>query len=115
MQTWNGQNIYRGTCNTDARLNPRRFEPSACPTAYLLRVGFYLHKIEAREFDAVVIRKAHRGSVAPRGTGQGRRDVKATIDVSLDTVASLLCSALEGGSNYWYEITSQHEPSENGT
>lgn len=25
-------------------------------------------------------------------------------DIPLDSISSLLCSALEGGSNYWYEI-----------
>lgn len=36
--------------------------------------------------------------------------VTATVEVSLDTVANILCSALEGGSNYWYEIDSFVEP-----
>lgn len=30
-------------------------------------------------------------------------DVKVSID--LPAIRSLLCSAFEGGSNYWYEIT----------
>lgn len=32
--------------------------------------------------------------------------------VSVDRISDLLCNALEGGSNYWYMITSQIDPKE---
>lgn len=37
-------------------------------------------------------------------------NVKAQVDVSLESIANLLCSAFEGGSNYWYEIQEFHKP-----
>lgn len=30
--------------------------------------------------------------------------------IPLSRVSDLLCAALEGGSNYWYEIVEKHEP-----
>ena len=36
--------------------------------------------------------------------------MQITIDVPLQRISDLLCSALEGGSNYWYEIREQIEP-----
>lgn len=33
-----------------------------------------------------------------------------TVLVSFDQISSLLCSAFEGGSNYWYLIDSYHAP-----
>lgn len=32
------------------------------------------------------------------------------VELPLDRVADLLCSALEGGSNYWYRIETFHAP-----
>ena len=31
-------------------------------------------------------------------------NIKVTTEISLHKIACLLCNALEGGSNYWYEI-----------
>jgi hypothetical protein len=36
--------------------------------------------------------------------------LKAIVEVSDQCVADLLCSALEGGSNYWYSIVKFIEP-----
>lgn len=36
--------------------------------------------------------------------------VKIEHKVSLDKIANLICSAFEGGSNYWYEITEFVKP-----
>jgi hypothetical protein len=36
--------------------------------------------------------------------------MKVQIDVPLQRVSDLLCSALEGGSNYWYMIEKQTKP-----
>lgn len=33
-------------------------------------------------------------------------NVQVTVNVSDETIMGLLCSAFEGGSNYWYMITS---------
>lgn len=36
---------------------------------------------------------------------------KVTIDIPVERLQDLLCNALEGGSNYWYLITSKTKPS----
>lgn len=36
--------------------------------------------------------------------------VSVISEISLDDIASLLCSAFEGGSNYWYYIEEEKEP-----
>jgi len=30
--------------------------------------------------------------------------MKISVDISIQTIRNLLCSAFEGGSNYWYQI-----------
>jgi len=37
-------------------------------------------------------------------------EIEITKKVSYDTIASLLCDAFEGGSNYWYEIVKYEKP-----
>lgn len=37
-------------------------------------------------------------------------DITVSQKVSLERIADLLCSALEGGSNYWYMIQDKVEP-----
>lgn len=36
--------------------------------------------------------------------------ISVSVEVALDTIAEVLCSALEGGSNYWYRIEDFVEP-----
>lgn len=36
--------------------------------------------------------------------------IQITQTIDLGRVADMLCNALEGGSNYWYEITDKVEP-----
>lgn len=36
--------------------------------------------------------------------------MKVCNEVSLSRISDMLCSAFEGGSNYWYEITKFNEP-----
>ncbi len=38
-------------------------------------------------------------------------EIKITRTVTREQVANLLCSAFEGGSNYWYRIEEFHAPS----
>lgn len=38
--------------------------------------------------------------------------MKVTTEIPLQRVSDLLCNALEGGSNYWYEIVGYVKPSE---
>lgn len=37
-------------------------------------------------------------------------NIRTTIDVDIQRIADLLCSALEGGSNYWYMIEEFNPP-----
>lgn len=37
-------------------------------------------------------------------------EIKTTRTITREQVANLLCSAFEGGSNYWYRIEKFHEP-----
>lgn len=37
--------------------------------------------------------------------------MKVAIEVSKERMSGLLCSALEGGSNYWYMIQEEYNPS----
>lgn len=37
--------------------------------------------------------------------------IPVTQQVGMDAIQNLLCSAFEGGSNYWYFIKGQHAPS----
>ena len=41
-----------------------------------------------------------------------QQTIKVTVNhqISLDRISNLLCSAFEGGSNYWYEIQKFVEP-----
>jgi hypothetical protein len=39
------------------------------------------------------------------------KTIKTISRVKMETVSNLLCSAFEGGSNYWYQITDFKEPS----
>lgn len=39
-------------------------------------------------------------------------EVSVTINTTLDNIAGMLCSALEGGSNYWYVVDEFIEPPE---
>lgn len=36
--------------------------------------------------------------------------MRANVEVSEDEIENLIVSALEGGSNYWYQIVRQREP-----
>jgi hypothetical protein len=36
--------------------------------------------------------------------------VKTEVEVSPQTISDTLCSAFEGGSNYWYRIEKMHPP-----
>jgi hypothetical protein len=36
--------------------------------------------------------------------------IKAEIEITLERISDLLCSAIEGGSNYWYRIDEFIEP-----
>jgi hypothetical protein len=36
--------------------------------------------------------------------------IRPEITVTIERISDLLCSALEGGSNYWYKIRSFHKP-----
>lgn len=38
-------------------------------------------------------------------------EIKTTSTITREQVANLLCSAFEGGSNYWYRIEEFHAPS----
>ena len=42
----------------------------------------------------------------------GTRDI--AVQVELTRLADLLCSAFEGGSNYWYKIVSEQPPRAHG-
>ncbi len=37
--------------------------------------------------------------------------IKTTHEITREQVGNLLCSAFEGGSNYWYRIEETHAPS----
>lgn len=37
-------------------------------------------------------------------------EIKVTKELTTEQIGDLLCSALEGGSNYWYMITQAHRP-----
>lgn len=39
-----------------------------------------------------------------------RNIINMTLELDVHRIADLLCSALEGGSNYWYEIERKEEP-----
>lgn len=38
--------------------------------------------------------------------------ITVLVNIKLDDIANLLCSAFEGGSNYWYMIVEQTQPEE---
>lgn len=38
--------------------------------------------------------------------------ITTAVQVSQERIANLLCSAFEGGSNYWYMIEKAHRPTE---
>lgn len=63
---------------------------------------------ESTKFEAVLHGSEGRGTsqAAPPPLG----DFDVTQRVTRSQVANLLCSAFEGGSNYWYEITKFIEP-----